>query len=284
MRQLLIFLIVLTSGCEFFKPKGEDPAEAPVAKVLDTYLYPSDLAGLIPASISHDDSIKLTEKYVEDWVKKQLMIDQAQQVMDYNEAEIERKVLDYRYALMVHSFEKRYIDKNLNLAVDSQEVETYYREKADNFLLKQNIVRCLFAQIPKTAPDLNSFRRNFKAFPDGNKEDLMRYASQHAHKSFLEDSTWVIFEDLIHYTPLESIDGKSQFLEKNSYSETSDDQYFYFLNILEYKISDEVSPLEFIRENIETIIVNKRKLALKKELEEKIYEEAERNKLFEIYR
>ncbi|MFT5570737.1 MAG: hypothetical protein ACI9RP_002794 [Cyclobacteriaceae bacterium] len=48
-------------------------------------------------------------------------------------------------------------------------------------------------------------------------------------------------------------------------------------------MSDQVSPLEFIREDIENIIINKRKLALKKELEKAIYEEATVKKNFEIF-
>ena len=39
-----------------------------------------------------------------------------------------------------------------------------------------------------------------------------------------------------------------------------------------------------VKEDIENIIINKRKLALKKELHETIYEEALKTKKFEVYR
>ena len=279
-----IFLIVLCCmGCEFFKPK-EINAEKPIAKANNKMLYSSDLDGLFPKNTSTSDSTKLAEKYIEDWIKKQLMIDKSEAAIDFNEAEIERKVLDYRYALMVHSYEKKFIQQNLNENVSQDSIEAYYNEKADNFLLKQNIVKCIFAQIPKNAPNINQFRRNFRAYPEGNIEDLKSYVTQFATKSYLEDTTWIIFDELILTTPLEDLQNKNQFLSRNKYSETSDENYIYFLSIFDYKISDEVSPLEFIREDIANIIINKRKIALKKELEERIYEEAERNKLFEIYR
>ncbi|MEQ9307223.1 MAG: peptidyl-prolyl cis-trans isomerase [Marinoscillum sp.] len=279
------WFIVLTTfaSCEFFKPK-ETNTENPIAIAMDNFLYPSDLDGLFPPNISSDDSIKLAEKYVEDWIKKQLMIARSSEAIDFNEAEIERKVLDYRYALMVHSFEKKYIDENLNRSVSTEDILEYYANKSDNFLLKQNIIKCIYIQTPKNAPNLNQFRRNFRAYPDGNLDDLLSYVTQFATKSFLEDTTWIIFDDLILGTPLESIENKNQFLAKNSYSETSDEEYIYFLKIFDFKISDEVSPLEFIKEDIENIIINKRKIGLKKELEEKIYDQAENNNLFEIYR
>lgn len=283
MKYSWIAVLLMSMSCEFFQPK-EIAQEEPVAKSVNSYLYPSDLEGLFPDNISSEDSAKLTEKYVEDWIKKQLMISRSTQQLDFNEAEIERRVLDYRYALIVHDFEKKYIQENLERKIDEGSINTYYEEKADNFLLKQNIVKCIFAQVPKNAPNLNQFRRNFRAHPDGNLEDLKSYVSQFATKSYLEDSVWVIFDELILGTPLERLENKNTFLSRNSYSETSDEDHVYFLNIFDYKISDEVSPLEFIREDIKNILINKRKIALKKELEEKIYDEAKQNKLFEIYR
>ncbi|XOV92063.1 MAG: peptidyl-prolyl cis-trans isomerase [Bacteroidota bacterium] len=283
MRIFLIGCIVFLSSCEFFKPKVET-GEKPIAKAVDNYLYQSDLEGLLPGNISAEDSTTLVEKYVEDWIQKQLMIFRSSQVVDYNEAEIERKVLDYRYALIVHNYEKQYILQNLNTDVSKEDIEKYYEEKSDNFLLKQNIIRCIYAQIPSDAPNINQFRRNFRGYPDSNMEDIKTYCSRFSVKSFLEDSLWVIFDDVIVGTPLESIENKTDFLSRNTYSENPKDDQIHFLKIFEFKISDEISPLEFIREDIKNIIINKRKLALKQELEEKIYNEAREENLFEIYR
>ncbi len=283
MRIALLGCIVLLGSCEFFKPKQE-AGEQPIAKAVDTFLYPSDLEGLLPNNIAAEDSVKLVERYIEDWIEKQLMIFRSSQVVDYNEAEIERKVLDYRYALIVHNFEKQYIQRNLNTEVGQEDIEKYYEEKSDNFLLKQNIIRCIYAQIPTTAPDLNQFRRNFRAYPESNLEDIKAYCSRFSVKSFLEDSLWVIFDDVIIGTPLENIQNKTDFLSRHTYSETTRDDQIHFLKIFDFKISDDISPLEFIKEDIKSIIINKRKLTLKKELEEKIYNEAREENLFEIYR
>ena len=73
-------------------------------------------------------------------------------------------------------------------------------------------------------------------------------------------------------------------MEKTVYSETRDESYIYLFRIVEYKISDQIAPLEYVREDIENIIINKRKLALKKKLYETIYEEALKTKKFEVYR
>ena len=59
--------------------------------------------------------------------------------------------------------------------------------------------------------------------------------------------------------------------------------YLYFLKITQYKVQNDTSPLEFVRDDIQKIILNKRKVKLAKDLEEEIYENAVRNDGFEIY-
>lgn len=284
MRFFGLAIVVLLSSCEFFKPK--EITNQPEIAVVNTgkVLYPSDLEGLFPPNASVDDSIILAEKYVDDWVKKQLMIDEAIEKTQLNEAEIERKVLEYRYALIVHTYVKNYIDKNLDKEVTDDVINQYYQEKSDNFLLKQNIVKCIFAKIPKTAPNVRSFRRNFREYPEVNQEDFKSYMSQYSLKSNLEDTVWIPLNDIIFNTPLEDTPNANQFLETTTFSETSDETHTYFLKIFDYKISEEVSPLQFIRDDIVNIILNKRKIELKKELEEKIYDNAVSQNLFQITR
>jgi hypothetical protein len=52
----------------------------------------------------------------------------------------------------------------------------------------------------------------------------------------------------------------------------------------EYRISDNVSPLEFVKDDIKNIILNKRKVELARQLEDEVYNEAVNNKEFEIIR
>jgi hypothetical protein len=98
----------------------------------------------------------------------------------------------------------------------------------------------------------------------------------------ISDSTWIIFDDLVRNSPLMEIPNKVQFLKTNPYSETEDDNFMYFLKVNEYRISDNVSPIEFVTDEIKNIILNKRKVELAKKLEDEVYEHALEKKEFEI--
>jgi hypothetical protein len=94
----------------------------------------------------------------------------------------------------------------------------------------------------------------------------------------------MVFDDLVRNSPLAEIPNKIQFLKSNPYYETSDDSYLYFLKVDRYQISDNISPLEFVRGDIKNIILNKRKVDLAKRLEDEVFEQAQNNKRFEIYK
>jgi len=281
-RGILLTFLVLLVGCQFFRPK-ELNGEKPIARVYETWLYPSDFVGLIPANYSDEDSAKFAEKFVNDWIKKQLMISRSQSEVDINEAEIQRKVLDYTYALTRSAFERKYIEANLDERISEQEVLTYYEEHAADFVLKQNIVKCLFAQIPLSAPRLNRFKKNISEYPKTNKDELKAYCTQFANRSFLEDSVWVDFKEVISGTPFDQAIDPKRLLMSRSLLENADDNHVYFLRIVAHKTVNDSSPLQFVREDIENIIINKRKIALKRELENKVYEDAAESNAFEIF-
>lgn len=284
---ILVSILSLTS-CDFLKFKkgiiGEaEPDAQPMASVGDIYLYPKDIEGIVTPGISKDDSIDLIERHIQGWVKKQLLISEAQKHLTFDEVELERRVLDYRYALMMHEFEKLNIARNIDTNISEEEIEAYYQKNIENFELKQNIIRGYFIQLSKGAPKLRRFRFLLKSNREQDIEELKSYAYSYGTKVHLDDSIWVNFKDVISSTPLMDIPNKTDFLRRNKFYEIPDDNYIYFLKISQYKIQNDTSPLEFVRDDIQKIILNKRKVRLSKDLVEDIYNNAQENEDFKIY-
>jgi hypothetical protein len=264
---------------------NEDAAvtSEPLASVGDIYLFKKDIQGIVSQGISKEDSVDLIARHIKGWVKKQLLISEAQKQLTFDEVELERRVLDYRYALMMHEFEKYTIQRNLDRKISEGEINAYYKENIDNFKLKQNIIRGYFIQLSKDAPKLGRFRYLLRSDLEDRIEELKSYAYSYGTKVHLNDSVWVNFEDVISNTPLTEINNKTDFLRRNKYYEVPDEQYLYFLKITQYKVQNDTSPLEFVRDDIQKIILNKRKVQLARNLEEDIYENALRNDGFKIY-
>jgi len=285
----LVFIFTVCavlSGCEFIQMKKEsaqnEGTRQPVARVNDSYLYKDELSGLVASTISREDSAARVEAYVNSWIKKQLLIKEASKKIDINEAELERKILDYRYSLIAYEYQSHYIKEHLDTIVQPAEIEEYYKSNIDNFILKQNIVRATYIKVPKDAPQANKVKELIMSTNERDVAKLKSYCLSFSVAYHLADSSWMIFDELVRDSPLEDIPNKVQFLKSNPYEEIEDEKFLYFLKVIEYRIFDNVSPLEFVRDEITSIILNKRKVELAKKLEDKVYNDALEKQEFEI--
>jgi hypothetical protein len=149
--------------------------------------------------------------------------------------------------------------------------------------LKQNIVQAIFLKVPKTAPRTNKIKDLIFSTKEKDQKELKSYCLSFSAAYHMSDSTWMAFDELVKNSPLVEIPNKIQFLKANPYYETSDDSYLYFLKVAKYRISDNISPLEFVKDDIRNIILNKRKVELAKKLEDDVYNNAVREKEFEVF-
>jgi hypothetical protein len=275
---------VMLSSCERMKSSDEEVERKPVARVENNYLYLDELDGISAPGTSAQDSAQRAESYVDSWIRKQLLIAEASRKMNINEAEVERKILDYRYSIIAYEYQTYYVKQKLDTAVSFQEIESYYKGNIDNFILKQNIVQATFIKVPKTAPRTEKIKELILSKREKDERELKSYCLSFSAAYHLSDSTWIVFDDLVRNSPLAEFPNKIQFLKANPYFETSDDSYLYFLKVDSYRITDNISPLEFVKDEIKNIILNKRKVQLAKQLEDVVYQDAESNERFEIYK
>jgi hypothetical protein len=285
---LFLLLVTFLSACDLIKIKGDnsesDSERQPAARANNSYLYKDELNGIVAPGTPPEDSAKLVEAYINSWIRKQLLIQEASRKIDIDEAQVERKILDYRYSIIAYEYQNYYVNQHLDTLVSNAEIEKYYKDNIDNFILKQNIVQATFIKVPQNAPHTDKIKTLI--FSNGEKEnrELKSYCLSFAAAYHISDSTWMVFDELVRNSPLAEIPNKIQFLKTNPYYETSENNFLYFLKVDQYRISDNVSPLEFVRDDIQNIILNKRKVGLAKKLEDDVYKEALDDDDFEIFK
>ncbi len=268
-------------GCHSKKKTTSANGEKVLAKAGDQVLYLSEIAEMIPKAISSADSLAFVKRYANTWVRKRLLMDRATAETQEDAGEIEKKVADYRQYLVLQAFEEQYVSKNVDTNVTAKEIADYYRTNLENFALQQPIARAWLVAIPKNTPNLARARSWIQSGSARDQKELQSFCYRFANFYHLNDSTWVLFDELVRNTPFREAD-KGRYLKNNRFSETSDQQNVYLLTVKECKLPPQPAPLAFIKPQIQDIVLNRRKVKLIQELEKRVYEDGEKKQLFEI--
>lgn len=274
---LILFSLFL--GC---KQEKVDKNDKPLARVHDKYLYQSDLKQLFPSNILQEDSITLAKNYINDWIKKQLMIEKAEENLSDESKDIEKQIEDYRSSLLIFKYRQELIKQKIDTAITQQEIEAYYNEYSANFILNHNIAKALYLKVSKESPEINNVKKWYKSDDAEDLTKLEDYCYQYATKFDNFDNEWISFSNLLSELPLD-IDDEERYLRYNKYIETEDSLFYYFVKIDDFALRSTIQPIEYAKPKIKTIILNKRKFSFIEELENNIYNNALNRNEFIIY-
>jgi len=280
-RYLAYILLVLTtiSGCSLFTGNRNEP---PVARVFDLYLYPSDLDAVIPDGTSEKDSIVLAKRYINTWVKDQLMLSRAEQALTDEQKDFEKQLAEYHRSLLVYSYRQKLLQQKLDSVVSDQEIESYYLENISNFILGQDVIKGTYIKVPLSAPRLDQLRNWSYTNQADDRNNIEKYCLSYAEKYNDFNDTWIYFSSIKPQLPM-TISQPSRYLRYNKNIETSDDKFRYFLHVSDHLSEGEMTPLEMVSDDIRSIILNKRKIEFFQDLEQRVYNDGVTRNQFEIY-
>lgn len=282
---IYVLIVFFCSCCFSCRKHHKEIKSRKLAQVDNKELFYDEVKAVMPAKMSPQDSADFVERYVNSWIRKQLLYQKAEQEAKIDETELQQRLEEYRFALLTHEFEKQYIAQRISDTVSEQEVKDFYEKNKQEFELKQNIVKAVFIKLIKTeASQVENIKKMMLSEKAEDKDELLRFCTEKAVSYYLQDSVWIDFDELTQFTPFESIPNKISFLKNNKISQINEREYIYILAIKDYKISEQIAPLEFVKDRIRNMILNQRKALLIKQLEDNLYKEAQKNKRFQIFR
>lgn len=275
---LLLFILFYSCGPQAEKEKDR----VAIARANNEYLYLDEVKDIVPVGTPAKDSLELITKYIDNWIRESLVTQKAESNLGDEQKNVEKQLRDYRNSLITYTYEKELVKQKLDTVVSDTEIEEYYNNNQADFELKDNIIKVVYVKVDKKAPGLEKLKRMYKSDAPSERELLASYCHQFASNFYLDDSSWLLFDDLLKEIPIQTYN-KELFLQNNRFVEVSDSLNHYFVNIKGFKIRNSLSPLGFEKENIKNIILNKRKLQLINKMIEDVYNDAANNNKIEIY-
>lgn len=225
------------------------------------------------------DSVYNAKKSIEKWAIESLFYQEAIEKLSNEEINIEKQVNDYRKSLVNYIYQTKLIEANLDTIITREEIEAYYDEHRDNFILKENLIKVNYLKVPVRAPALVKIKRLLWSVNPKDKEQLKSLCEQNAENFFMNDSTWLFLEDIKKEIP--ALREQPDFnLSNGKVVEFADDLYYYYLKVKDVKVKNGLSPINFEYQNIKKFIINNRKTQLIDQYKVTLLEKAKANKSF----
>ena len=274
-----IALLLLMAGCDYFQKSSK---EVVVAECYGKYLYESDLVGIVPEGTTIMDSIQRVSTFIDSWVRRQVLIHQAENNLNMEELDLKKQMDEYRNSLVIYAYESQLINQKLDTIVTEDEIAEYYEQNKEDFQLRNTMVRVAYVILDEGNKQEEMFRKLMSDPDTLLLQNIDVLASYYAVKSHLDVDQWMRLDELTNIIPIEIFNAES-FLKKNKFVCFDMNEYTYMVRFVEYLLEESISPLDMVRTNIKSVILAQRKKALLDKMQTSVYEKAKRDRAFEVY-
>ena len=273
-----LICLLLLQGCDLFSKKSK---EIIVAECYGKYLYESDLNS-VAQGVDATDSIARVNAYIDSWVRQQLLLHQAEANLSPEELDFTKQIEEYRNSLVVYAYETQLISQKLDTVISEAEIETYYEQNKESFVVRNTLVRVAYVVLDEKCKQKNDFRILMSDHDTLMLQKLDALATDYALTSYLDVDQWMRLDRLTEIIPLEIYNVES-FLKKSKFVSFDKDGMLYLARIEDYLLEESISPIEMERDNIKALILMRRKKDLIDRMQTSLYEDAQREHAIEVY-
>lgn len=276
---ILIFTATLfMGGCKYFS--SDDENLKPVARVFDKYLYREDLLTIVPPGTSKQDSEQIANTYIDNWIKQNVIIAQAEENLSEEQKNFELQVENYRNSLLIYNYERNLIEQKLDTNFSDDELMAYFQKNPENFKLHDYLFKLYYVKI-----DAGNRKGNIQNLIRSNRaediEELRHFCTGNAiDYAFSED--WISGSELNSKIPLNE-NQKSDIASSGKTSLLHIGKFDYYVYTLQSYGPGQLPPFAVVKDEIKQRVLNNRKVGLIEKMRTDLLNDALNNKNAETY-
>ena len=274
----MILVAVLIVSCELKAPDNDRV----VAEVGTKKLLLSDIAAIIPNNLQNEDSAAMTEDYIRKWIRQELVLQKAEENLSSELKNVSLELQEYRNSLIIFRYKNELMAQKMDTVVSNNEIVDYYTQNTANFRLAKAIVKAVFMKVPADLANPSMLKNLTSDTSEPGMGEIRDYCLQYAKSYGIYTEQWIELDAVMQNLPI-SIDNPEQFLRTNQFIEHTDSSYYYLVAVQDYMLKNEQAPVEYVKDNIKSLILNRRKITFLKQVEDNIYREGLNKNNFKIY-
>jgi hypothetical protein len=277
MRKIILILLIIS--CELENNSKEEP----IARVNDNFLFFSEIQESLDENMSQNDSMLAVNNAINNWASKKLLYEKAIfNLSNSKQNELDQLVRSYESDLYISNYEKEWLKTRVDTIVSNDQLQSYYNDNKNKFRLRQDILLARFIELPIENFNKTQIVRSFRRLNFQDKIYLDSISLQFK-SSFINDSVWLRPELFFNKFKIENKIKYNRYLRKKSFFEIKDLESLYLVYISDIQKKNDYAPMSYVKPTLVQILLNKRKLDMKKQLKTDILKQGISEKNFEIY-
>ena len=277
MRQkVFIIITILFSSCSELTSIKNDKL---ISRVGDNYLYESD----IPDFSSYEDSLIRQKDFIDSWARENIFFDLS--LVNLNQKSIlnlDELIEKYKRELYINSYKDILINSMVDSIIKDGEIDDYYNENLNRLTLNEDLVKFRFVKVPSDNINLNKIRNGIRRYNSFDKKLIDSLSFQFASYN-LNDSLWATKREFFNQVSFVNYENQKKYVKKRQLISKKDSMYVNLLFIDDILEANNRAPKSYLSERIKSIIYNRRKILLIKELNKDIINDAIKSKKYELY-
>jgi len=257
---ICVLLLITLASCEW-RQRDEGDTETVLCEVYGRRLLYSDVASVMPSSLSSTDSTVFLKNFVDRWIKDALLLRQAELNVQ-EDLDVEELVEAYRESLLLVNYEKQLFDTELDYNITSDDMKAHFDTHHDDYLLSESVAKiALFKPVARNS----SSRKLWTSAMKNSLNELSTACEEDGAYCFVDTTIWLPIEEIQTLLPDGELNESKLRLGDIAVKDA-------FLHIFDLKRSGEISPIEFVEDEIKRSILYERRSKLLKRKRNELYE------------
>lgn len=252
-----------------------------IARAFGNELYDTDIADLISDDASYEDSVFFTKEFINIWVSKQVLLNEAERILDAQEKDKSKELEAYKHDLLSYELINKLVRQEIDTTFSDEELELYYEDNKNEFELTQNIIKLIFYKVPLNSKNLDLLWSSFRANDQSIYPTLLSL-SKRGGNYYENGNSWVFFDDILKEIPINTYN-QEHYLNNHKYIRIIEGDFIYYIKINDFKTRSMLSPFVLEKRRIKEILLNKRQQELQRSIESNLLEKAYSNNHIQLF-
>ncbi len=264
---LLLTASILASSCSNKRDKV-------VAQVYYHKLYQSEIAKAMPKGLSPNDSLALVNDFIDDWIREQLLLHEAEKKLSVKEKNFDKQLEEYRNNLLVNTYYEKLISDTSNFKITENDLKTFMKSFDKRYTVDKEIVRVNYVKLSKGSkliePVKSILFNDQKRVSD--KEVLAKMLGD-SIEYMIDDEAWLYLDDIQNEL---SFDIPEDVTSNHKRVEKEIGESHYLLVVLDYKNQRSVNETEDELAAAKMMLLNQRKQQFIEKHVEELFKKAQK--------